>query len=702
MAHQLKDNLLRAYPNVPPHFDPHIVTPGLDETMYELAQAVPEFGFWEDTFEDNNGKIYPLIVEPTKRAIEQILGVFYTDIAKKEACSERQIVRNIAIMIQSIQSRIAQINESDILQTLRLEHDMREAERVNAERSAVQSGENRLTYLPRLAHKSFIASTDQDFKFSTANFAKIVQARMSDPTNRFVVRDESIAQSPDTMHDLVLDPLQITDRQVENLGFDAPWLSRKRVSRIERVEYKASIISRIKEELQVLRRLGRQFPERNQDHFGKHRIYASRDGYVIGTTNLNSEKPTLYKATLEDALARTEHVSTGTSRESRTLNQLIATLLSFDKELSKSWQQVKDEGDLEVAKNLVTTEIDGAKLKKARNKDKKEARELLEQAMDLDSTYTREVKRGGKVVKEVKIQIPRTAKRAQLRAAISRVQNRLAGGGRRIPRYNANDRTILEEELGRNEAVPFAALLAHLEDRDKGRNPLMDSRRLRPEQRTKVVQSLREWQAHFDAESRRGPLVEPYQSFANAVSAELWKALLVVANPTSRMSALKDSLDSLRGHLLLHRTWKQWAGLYKTHLGNDRMPFFHRFIADLGQLIGSLPKTHSEEAREPTNAALQAYREQAGEMIVTCRHGIEVLAQPGGKVLADKMRRDLKKQMRQVDIIKILTRPEPPASDSMADEPPISIVPPTLPSARDGGISEQIAPADKPEDDKSG
>ncbi len=645
MAPKLNDHVISGYPGLPGDLDIGRINPGFEEALYDLALAVPEYGLWEEPFALPDGKEIQLVSQPTRRAVEQVLAVFFSDLKKKEQYSERQIARNIAAMLVSIRARLTQIEGNQTWLKARNTFEQSHRCWADSARQAVCDGRKKLRHHPDLAYPPFIASTDGQFRGSSPTFPKIVQVRLSNPTERLVIPSEVNEQTGrDLVSDLIFDPAWITDRQVENLGFTPPWQQRRGVKRQEKVEYKAEIIPQIKRELQALRLIN-DGHERDSDRFGRHRIYASRDGQIIGTTNINSEKPTLYKAPLLDAIRRTEHIDSGSGAESRDLAALIETILAFDRDVGGRWKKVQNISELDDAKALLSAEMEC--LSGAVNKQKKEARELLEKAMTLDSTYTREIKKGGKTVRQVTIHLPYTARRGQLYAAIDRLRKRLAGGGRKIPRYNANDRAILQAELGRNEAVPFAPLLAYMEERHTESTPLLDSRKLSPEQRAQLQAKLRGWKNKFADPWRKKPLLEPFQSFSRLVAERLAQAEEIIHGEKCSIADLRRPLDRLRGILLLHRAWKQWEALYDRHLGNDRLPIFYKFAEDLRAFRRELPAPPPAGESDLAASVFLSYDTQAGELIATCQTGIELLKQPGGKKKADKVRQELKRQMRQ-------------------------------------------------------
>lgn len=680
MAPKLKENLIAEYTGAPNHAELHRLAPDFAEQFYDLATVVPEYGVWEDSFEDQHGKIHQLAIGPTKRAIAQILGIFYRDIDKKAAYSDAQIKRNIAAHIIRFHSRLAQIGSSQTLHGLRAVHEAREQLQVQAEREAILKGEKKLHYLPRIIEAPFIPTTDECFRRFPANFAKMIQARLSNPTDRFNVLDEREAQKPETLRDMILDPGLMTDRQVENLCIDVPW-NRRKLSSLEKIEYKASMTDRLKDELGVLRRLDSNSPD-TRDTFGRHRLYATRDGYVLKTTNINGEKPTIAKALLKDADSSGEHTLTNGRQESRGLSRLMQKLLRFHQQLGKDWQPARDEEQIQEVKTQLEAELE--QLDNVKNAHKIAARELIQKALQLGATYTHTFNRGTAEVREVAIKIPRTAKCAELIAANTRLQQRLVSGGRRIPRYIANDRAILQEEIGRHEAIPFSKLLAHLEQKDKGRNSVLDAREMNQQQKERVQRLIEGWQRAFNPDKFTPPLLEPYRSFATATHEELAKVQTLMQFPRPTLGDLKDSLDGLHSSLFLHRVWKQWENLYSSHLGNNRIPKFPILIADLNRLVSSLPEENLHQ-NDPNFSALQAYKAATKEVIETCREGTELSSQEGesqeSKKALKKVCKKLKKQMRQVDIVKLLN--------------PISAVPPTLPSLRDG-MPEQ--PTQSPEE----
>lgn len=693
MEPKLNENLLAAYPGMPREKIAPRRAPHFEEALYQLASAVPEYGIWQENFELSDGKIVELVTEPTRRALEQVLGIFFRDLKKRETYSDRQIEANIAKMLVSIRSRLSQLQGNQTWLAQRKEFESRLKFWVDKKRRDVLNGQVKLRHLPDISYPPFVAASDDQFRGTPANFPKIIQARLSNPTERMIIAGEVDGSAGrDIVSDLILDPAWITDRQVEDLGFRLPWHGKKRTPATEKLEFKAEIIGRIKAELQALRLIG-DGQDGHADSFGKYRLYASRDGQIIGTTNINSEKPTIYKASLLDAIRRTEHIDSGSGSETRELSRLIDSILSFDLDVGKRWKQVQSVSELDDAKALLADEM--VCLARARNKDKKEAKELLEKAMTLDSTYTREIKKGGKTVRQVTIHLPYTARRGQLYAAIDRLRKRLAGGGRKIPRYNANDRTILQQELGRNEAVPFSQLLAYLDQRHTESTPLLDSRKLTPEQRRQLWARLRVWIQRIEDPFRKVPLLEPYHSFSKLVAGQLQLAHEAVQNEQCTIADLRRHLDQLSGYLLLHHAWKNWELLYDRHLGNNRLPIFYKFAEELRTFRRELPASSPDGEPEPTAAAFLAYETQAGELISTCQTGIELLRQPGGKAKADRVRQELKRQMRLVDIIRLLQRAQ------QKEEP----VPPTLPSAKDiqlpvppsSAAPESVAPVDPAE-----
>jgi hypothetical protein len=138
---------------------------------------------------------------------------------------------------------------------------------------------------------------------------------------------------------------------------------------------------------------------------------------------------------------------------------------------------------------------------------------------------------------------------------------------------------------------------------------------------------------------------------------------------------LKNVLEGLRNILVLHDLWEQWEGLYDKHLGNDRTPYFVDFARDLRRLRGksagliALPDNLSQ--------AFSAYDDKIEEMLPLCEAGVNAYKAENEKQMEDA-RLALKRQMKLVDIIDLLKRPQRTDSFAMLDsgEPVYQSLPP--------------------------
>ncbi|MDK0560380.1 hypothetical protein P6O24_15180, partial [Clostridium perfringens] len=87
-----------------------------------------------------------------------------------------------------------------------------------------------------------------------------------------------------------------------------------------------------------------------------------------------------------------------------------------------NWEKVRDSQELERAKSTLRDLVE--QLENVRDRDKVEARDLLEKAMTLESTYTRKIKKNGEDKLEITLRLNPGAKRAQLTKAVGMLKRR--------------------------------------------------------------------------------------------------------------------------------------------------------------------------------------------------------------------------------------------------------------------------------------
>jgi len=171
---------------------------------------------------------------------------------------------------------------------------------------------------------------------------------------------------------------------------------------------------------------------------------------------------------------------------------------------------------------------------------------------------------------------------------------------------------------------------------------------------------LNTWRGRFNPAPQTIPLMEPYLSLAVGVGMALEEAIAVTRKEHATLGQLKDALEDVRSYLLMHRSWKAWEGLYDKYLGEDRLPLFYEFRTALQRFERSLPVIHEENGEAPA-VLFRLYREKVEEMGQLCQAGIEAMRGTDGKAdgkTADKIRRELKRKMREADIIRVFRQRE--------------------------------------------
>ncbi len=639
MPQRLEDCSLYKYRKFPPQVEVDKLCPTFQENLHALAIRVPEFGFWLETISDPNGKDQIVETEPSKRAQEQILALFYTDKKLTELLSARKIKGNLQAMIVSIRSRIRQLEDNFLWSSQRRAFEKQDNRRVQAERAVYAQGKKPF-YQPRLARRSYVSSSTEDFRHSPANFAKLVQGIMVNPTNRHVIHDEAEARSSYVIQNQVVDPLLLTDRQLENLGITLP--SGRRFSRVEKLTFRDDAIDKIKKELPVLREIGEWG---NHDRFGRYRLYASKDGQVIGRTNVQKGRPSLYKASLWDACRSKEQTTRGYKPEAKGLQQIITMINGLDQQLSKEWQKVKNSEELEEAKAAILQAVD--KLKHVRDEDKVAAKELLEKAALLGTMYCKTVEEAGTPPrKEWRLKLNPGATRAQLNTAMRKLKARLHKRIPRISNYVSNDQVILEQEMARHENIPFGELLEHLEKKKKPIRAGDNNKILPPNHINNIQSRLHKWRRLIIAPISKGPFLEPYNSFSERVCESIDLAITETLKDKCTVAQLKERLSLLHSYLKLYQIWVRWETLYDTHLGNDKMPRFIEFAKDLKRLRSII-------AESPQNGIVQEaftdFDKNAEDAILLCEEGRAAMRKKDQKN-ANTLRLALKRQMREVNI----------------------------------------------------
>jgi len=657
MAPQLKENFLADYPDLD-KFDLTGLNPDFEETMFDLAKQVPEYGFWQDTFVDATGHAENLITPATRRAIDQVSRLFlFKEDGKLEAYSDKGVRNHLAQFIVAVRARLAQMAGN-----FRWLDNMgyrwrRENKGIDENRGKVLAGEKKL-YYPHLTHRPIQSCTTEEFEASPNNHAKKVQRIMTNETDRLIILDEKEAYSPQTIGSLIVDPLRLTDRQLENLGFTLPWAAKKRVPRLEKIEFISSQSGKIKEALAALSPIGQGDPH---DRFGRYRLFTSLDGEVIGTTTAPG-RCTISKASLLDAIRSREHTRTSSLSETGKIAGVIRMILDVDRVLQKGkWEQVKDTEQLAEAKTTLFKAVEA--LKSVRNPDKKEAKELLEKAMTLESTFTRVIRKKGQPPQTlVTVRLNPGAKRTQLEKALRRLQTRKSHSMPRISRYIANDRQILEAELADHKAIPFAELEAYLNRHYKGYGP-DDHKHLSIAQMEGMVSRLNEWYEKFSPPQGRKVYLEPYRSFCSLIMDELAKTVVAVAGKGNTVSDVKDCLEELKFSLRLKKFWDSWENLYDQHLTQEKLPVFTQLIKDLVPLrdqIADISET------SPQDFILDAYREKINEMLGLCEDALAHWHDPDGKKKAKVIHHELKRKMREVNIVALLKSASAAATEEEA------------------------------------
>jgi hypothetical protein len=621
------------------------LNPEFAETMHLLATDVPEYGIWEEKFDNPRGGEELLVTPASPRAIEEVEALFFRQNPDKtlEPYSERKIRNNLVSYIIAVRARLAQMSDNHIwLENLDL-RDRKETARLQYERNLVRQGVKKL-YYPDITRRILQSSGHGEFQSAPNNHAKRVQRIMTAPTDRRVILDEKRAFEGSEISSLIVNPLMLTNRQLENLGFTIPNNGKRQLSGPDRLHYISDLTGRIKSELSVLAPIGQADPH---DRFGRYRLYASDDGKVIGTTNPVKGKPTIYKTSLVDALRRGEHIHTGYPKENLQIAKAISQILLVDKDLQKgNWEKVKDSAELEQAKTVLRELVES--LENVRDQDKVEARELLEKAMTLESTHTRKVKKNGQEKVEVTVRLNPGAKRAQLEKAVRKLKQRRSTVIPHISRYNANDSRLLEVEMAEHQAIPFSELEDYLNSR-KNPDDIWDKHVLSADQKEQIARRLQKWHDRFNPAAGREAYLEPYRSFCREIQSALQDTHNVVVEPHSSIGDLKQSLAVVHQMLALKRVWDSWENIYSQHLGLDRLPFFIHMKDQIRRL--NLAPVRPESS---LNFIFEKYREVAQQILDTCEQGIKVISQPGGKEQADKIRLELKRLMRSVDVAALL------------------------------------------------
>ncbi len=650
MPPQLKENFLGDYPELG-KFDLKALNPAFEETMFDLAKQVPEYGFWEDEYiEPFAGKKPETLITPaTRRAIDQVLGLFlHKEGGKLEAYSNKGIRNHIAAFIISVRARIWQMSPNQRWIDNMYGRLQAEDERVENHRRLIAAGQENVWY-PNITHQPVQSCTKQQFEASPNNHAKRVQRIMTNETDRLIIPDEKEAFTPEAIGSLIIDPYGLTDRQVEGLGISLPWTGKKRTSRLEKIEYFSTLPPRLKTELSALNPIGKGDPH---DKFGRWRLYGNVEGNVLSTTT-SSGKDSYNVARLKDAIRAREHTRTGSLSETGKIAGVIRRILDVDKQLQKGkWEQVKDNEKLAEAKNTLFQAFDA--LKNVRNPDKKEARDLLEKAMTLETTYTRVIKRNGKPPETiVTVKLNPGAKRSQLEKALRKLKTRKAHSLPRISRYTANDRQILEEELAEHQNIPFNQLEAYLDRHFRGSSPL-DHKKMSPAQREGVVSRLNEWLERFvEFPAERKAWLEPYRSFVDLIQEDLNQAIETVDNEETAVSDLKTDLAELKISLRLKKFWESWEQLYDQHLTQKKLPTFVYMIRDLVLLkkeINDIPTTSR------SGFIFETYLTKIDEMTALCREAFDNWHEPDGKKKAKVIHQQLKVKAREADIVALLKK----------------------------------------------
>ncbi len=629
-------------------FDLSGLNPEFEENMRLLATDVPEYGIWEELFVHPDGTEEKLVTPASPRAVAEIESLFFKKKQDQslEVYSERKIRNNLIAYIIAVRARLAQMEHNHFWLENLDQRERNEQRRLDGEREHYYDGKTKL-YYPNITRRLLQASSPQEFERAPNNHSKMVQRIMTSPTDRRIIMDEKQAYEKAQVESLIVNPLELSDLQLEHLGFILPWTGEKRVSREEKLRHISDLVGRVKTELSALEPLGQGDPH---DKFGRYRLFGSLDGKVIGVTNPVRKKPSYYKTSLVDSLRRSEHIHTGYPRETGRLARTIDLILQADRDLQKgNWQQVKDSAELEKAKSIISEAVNS--LKKVRDPDKVEALGLLKQAMTLESTYTRVVRtKGQKPQTQVTVRLNPGAKRAQLEKAVRKLKERRSRVIPKISRYNANDRQILEVQMSEHQAIPFAELEDYL-DRRSNPDDLWNSIKLSLDKKEAVAERIQQWLHRFYPNSGRKTFLEPYQSFCHEVQDALQHSSNVLLEEDSTIGELKQSLAGVRQVLQLKKLWDQWEALYDRHLGQDKLPFFVRMKDDLKKLRQNFISNCGESA---LSSIFESYDLAITKLLQSCQLGIDVLAQPGGKKQAEKVRLQLKRQMRQVDVAALL------------------------------------------------
>lgn len=645
----LTTDLITKYKGVPQ--DPDFISkidklcPEFQETLYDFATEVPEFGYWEEETPSTDQEMLQLVAGPSERARKQIQALFFGDKEMKDLFTDRRIGANLRAMVISFRSRLKQIDGNPIWAHRKKRFEIAEDARVTAARTAMQQGETRL-YYPAITRRPFVSSTNEEFNGRPGNFAKVIQRIMTDPTNRVVIAEEKLARSPHTTRNLIVDPRMLTDRQLENLGVRIP--KGKRMSRTDRLEYKDEAIPHIKERLSVLREIG---ADNEHDRFGLNRVYASPDGDVVGVTNITKGKPTIYKTGLLNAIRGREHARLGYSPETRKLLQTIGLVEDAERKISQEWKALVEALEIALVRTFITEAID--ELKNVRNEDKKEAKELLQQAVTLGTVYCRTTKENGIETKEWKIKLNPGAKRAQLNKALRKLRKRLNKSIPKISSYVSSDSRKLDRELARHEVIPFRKLYEHILVKSSPVTLMDFGRKPNSEKLVEAKQGLQRWKNKFKPKEGDQPFLEPYNGLCALVNAAVDDILSASDKENCTMAELKGKTLVLQSHLTLHRIWAMWENAYDDHLGNNKTPFF----TQLAKALRGIHKTAVEAPQtDETQEMFTCFYKTAEEAIEICQEGIAASREKDEKRV-EQTRLALKNKMKEADLSGFFQRP---------------------------------------------
>lgn len=334
-----------------------------------MSSIINEFVDVLDRLQEQHPEFMP--ENRTSRAQKMIDEVFHVEgDREKSALPQNTVEKNMQIFVLRVNAILDQIVDNPIWQ-------------------------NRLEEV-RNGVRETVAATIEEWRSAPATSYKTFQKKLTDAIFRLdFERKPHDAETAD-FSNMVVDPAEIDDTILQNLGLipkPQKGSTGKRLSRVKRVERNVGFIPAIKAMLQRLEpfRLPDQQKELELRCFRLFRIgEGPNKGFVLGAQSINRDDYTLFKTDLYGALRRIGHIKEGYERELALLIEIQTTVSNVWNMIDKDWPDARERIP-EIREQLLDC-VD--KLKKVTNEHKVMMKEKIEKFVDIKCVRTVPAKHG--------------------------------------------------------------------------------------------------------------------------------------------------------------------------------------------------------------------------------------------------------------------------------------------------------------------